>query len=133
MNFQLKNIFKSILGFFFKINPILRISIKNQLTIFVFHEVSDEPGEFTKKNGLTLSCSQFKQQAEWINKNFNAIDPKILNSGEELPKNACLITFDDGFLGAFNNAFPVLESLKMPFVMFLNMKPVIERKPMLSA
>ena len=39
----------------------------------------------------------------------------------------------DGFLGAFENAFPILKDQEIPALMFLNMKPVIKRTPMLSA
>ena len=47
--------------------------------------------------------------------------------------NSVVITFDDGFLGAFEHALPVLDELEMPSVIFMNMQPQIERTPLLSA
>ena len=133
MLFYLKNSFKYFLGFFYKINPIFRISLRQRLTVFVFHEVSDNPSEFTKKYGLSLSVAQFKKHINWINDNFTLINPELLITNDELPNNAALITFDDGFAGAFENAFPILDQLDIPSVMFMNMQPQIERLPLLSA
>lgn len=42
-----------------------------------------------------------------------------LEGGTALPEGACLITFDDGFLGVREHATPVLERLGWPFTVFL--------------
>lgn len=133
MMFSMKSIVKYCLGFFYRMNPIFRFRLKNRLTVFVFHEVSDTPSEFTRRYGLSLTLSQFKQQAKWIRDNFSVINPELLVANAPLPNNAALITFDDGFAGAFKNAYPILDRLDMPSVMFMNMQPQITRLPMLSA
>ena len=133
MVFSFKSIVKYCLGFIYRMNPIFRFRLKNRLTVFVFHEVSDTPSEFTRRYGLSLTLSQFKQQANWIRDNFNVINPELLVANAPLPNNAALITFDDGFAGAFKNAYPILDRLDMPSVMFMNMQPQITRLPMLSA
>ena len=73
------------------------------------------------------------KHAHWINENFTVIDPRLLMNDQKLPNNAALITFDDGFFGAFEHALPVLDELEMPSVIFMNMQPQIERTPLLSA
>jgi peptidoglycan/xylan/chitin deacetylase (PgdA/CDA1 family) len=133
MKTTIKSLLKYCIGFFYRINPFFRLTLKEGLTVFVFHEVSDNPSEFTKRFGLALGVNQFKSHAEWINKNFNVINPELLIGNHPLPSNAALITFDDGFAGAFNNAFPILDDLNMPSVMFMNMQPQIKHTPMLSA
>ena len=124
---------KSLLGFAYRLNPVFRYSLGRGLTVFVFHEVSDNPSDFTRKFGLNLTIQNFRRQAEWISNNFNLVSPEALIDNSTLPKNAALVTFDDGFAGAFKNAFPILEELNIPVLMFMNMLPQIERTPMLSA
>ena len=134
MSNNLKSILKDSMGAIYKLNPFLRYRIKNGLTIFVFHEVSDNPSEFTDNYGLTVSISQFIDQITWIKNNFNIVDPAIvLTENSSLPSSAAIITFDDGFLGAFENGFPILKQFNIPILMFLNMKPILDRSPMLSA
>jgi len=134
MSNNLKSILKDSMGAIYKLNPFLRYRIKNGLTIFVFHEVSDNPSEFTDNYGLTVSISQFIDQITWIKNNFNIVDPAIvLTENSSLPSSAAIITFDDGFLGTFENGFPILKQFNIPILMFLNMKPILDRSPMLSA
>ncbi len=131
---RLNSYVKSSIGFLNKFNPILKYKIKNGLTIFTFHDVTEEPSEFTKEHGLSLGVEQFNNHIKWVNNNFEIIDPStIKDNNKKIPKRAAMITFDDGFLGAFENAFPILKDQDIPALMFLNMKPVIERTPMLSA
>ena len=52
---------------------------------------------------------------------------------QKLPDNAALITFDDGFLGVFEHALPVLDKLEMPSVIIKHKQPQIEQPPLLSA
>ena len=98
----------------------------NGVTTFLFHEISDNPSEFQKKFSLYHSKSEFKSLLKWIKKNFNVISPLDINKDI---KNKALITFDDGYLGAFTNAIPILESHQMPSLHFLNMRPIIKKEP----
>jgi hypothetical protein len=46
-----------------------------------------------------------------------------LTSGN-IPERAVLITFDDGWRSTFEVAIPIMEELKIPSIIFLNMAPV---------
>ena len=128
----LRKSFKCALGVLFRFNPFFRYTLAKSLTVFVFHEVADTPSEFAKRYGLALSVDQFNKHICWIKSNFNVVSPELVMSGQ-LPKNAALITFDDGFSGAFQSGFPILEKMRMPAVMFMNMRCQIEKTPLLSA
>jgi len=129
-----KSFLKKSFGFFFEYNLTLKASLREGITIFTFHEISDSPSEFNQEFGLSVSLDQFKMQVKWINDNFNIINPKLLLSeNPKFPENAALLTFDDGFKGAFDNGFPILRDLNIPVIMFLNMKPILTKKPMISA
>ncbi|MEH6632315.1 MAG: polysaccharide deacetylase family protein [Halopseudomonas aestusnigri] len=105
------------------------------VTVFIYHEVNDNPAEFTNNWGLAVSEQTFKNQITWINQNFNIVHPNCLleQNKEPLPERAAVITFDDGFAGAFENGISYLANNSIPSLMFLNMRTVLERRPMLSA
>lgn len=44
-----------------------------------------------------------------------------------------MITFDDGYEGAFKNAIPLLIDMKIPSLHFLNMKPIIDHEPNIAS
>lgn len=115
--------------------PPLRGLVAGDLTVFIYHEVSDSPSEFCDQYGLAVSKETFKAQISWIKNNFNIIHPQQLLGSKDntLPKRAALITFDDGFDGAFKNGIAHLVGEGIPSLMFLNMRTVLEERPMLSA
>jgi peptidoglycan/xylan/chitin deacetylase (PgdA/CDA1 family) len=120
-------------GFSLRLLPHVRNAVEKGLTIFVFHEVSDHPSLFARQYDIAISIETFRRQAIWIKTNFNVINPNTLLDGEALPERAALITFDDGFLGTFDHGLPILESLGLPSIIFLNMQAILEGRPTLSA
>lgn len=105
----------------------------NGLTAFVFHDVTDYPSSFALQYGLYTSADTFQRQVSWISRNFNVIHPFELIEKTSLPPRAALITFDDGFLGSFENGLDILVKYRLPSVMFLNMRAILESRPILSA
>ncbi len=97
--------------------------LDNALTVFVYHDVSDHPSEFSRTFNLNVSLTLFDFQIEFIKNNFNIISPDDLMKSE-IPPKAALITFDDGFKSYFKNAVPVLAGHEIPSIIFLNMEPV---------
>jgi peptidoglycan/xylan/chitin deacetylase (PgdA/CDA1 family) len=101
----------------------LRTHLLRGLTVFVFHEVTDEPSEFQRRTSLYSTPAVFERQILWIRERFELIAPTGLSQlgGEgELPTNAALITFDDAWAGTFRIGLPVLESLSVPALCFIN-------------
>lgn len=113
------NVFLKIFGSSF----IFRIFLKNSTVIFLFHEVTNEPSEFHKKYDLNIPPELFKNQIKMIKSHFNVIDSETMLKGNYKTP-AALITFDDGSKGNYTNAYPILEELKCPSLMFLNMGPI---------
>ena len=116
-----KFIVKSLLGSVF--SPLGKYLTKNKLTIFCYHDVSNNPSEFSKKHDLNVYPKVFDYQINFIDNNFNVISPDDLLN-EKIPENAALITFDDGFKSYFTNAIPILEKHNSPSIIFLNMAPI---------
>lgn len=130
---MIRRIAKKMLGLMFRSLPSIRSKVSRGLTVFTFHEVSDCPSLFARQYCLAVSTETFRRQATWIKQNFNVIHPRDLANGNTIPERAAIISFDDGFLGTFQHGLPVLEGLGLSFIIFLNMQPVLEQKPMLSA
>ena len=107
--------------------------MKHGLTVFVFHDVSDQPSRFAEEYGLAVSKKAFHRQVSWIQSNFDVIHPTDVLNETYVAQRAALISFDDGFLGSFENGLAILEKLEVPSVVFLNMQAILEQKPILSA
>ena len=101
-------------------------SVKKDLDIFLFHEITNNPSKFQKNHKIFHNINDFKQIIDWISANYKIISPLEINN---LKKKSALITFDDGYAGAFKNAVPYLIKNKIPSLHFLNMKPIINREP----
>ena len=132
MNSIIKQKIKSIAGNIYSFSPNSSRDIKNHLTIFMFHDVSYESTTLQRKYSLSVTPDQFIAQLEWIKRNFIIQSPiELLNQQSNLNGSA-IITFDDGYLGAFRNALPILKKLKIPSLIFLNIGHINKSKPFIS-
>jgi peptidoglycan/xylan/chitin deacetylase (PgdA/CDA1 family) len=72
---------------------------------------------------LNVPPEVFAKQMDFIKGHFNIIDPdQLLEGGFEQP--AALVTFDDGMLGYFENAVPIMAEREIPSINFLNMDTI---------
>lgn len=81
------------------------------LTIVSYHYIRDlQRSRYPKFNGL--NTKDFEGQLDYIEKHYTVCSMRQVVSAtrgeDELPKNACLLTFDDGFLDHYMTAFPRL-------------------------
>jgi peptidoglycan/xylan/chitin deacetylase (PgdA/CDA1 family) len=94
------------------------------LTIFNFHDVSDDPAPFVDEHGCNVTLDTFRKQVKFISENFNVASAETLLSGN-LPTRAASITFDDGYAGTFKNALPILREDNLPSMVMVNMAPIL--------
>ncbi len=95
-------------------------SVKNAPHVLVlnYHKVDETP------ISLSVSPADFAAQLRYLLENdFNVININQFYDGltgqKELPKNAVLITFDDGYKDNYTNAFPILRQLNLPATIFV--------------
>jgi peptidoglycan/xylan/chitin deacetylase (PgdA/CDA1 family) len=97
----------------------------DRLTVLAYHRITDPtPSQFSYYiPNISATAEMFARQMEYVAQHFNVIDLAALRAfieqGSPLPPRALLITFDDGYLDNYANAYPVLRAYKFPAVIFL--------------
>lgn len=75
-------------------------------------------------NSLAVSPADFEAQMQFLEKQgYHTISPdelyNALTEGGELPPNPVLITFDDGYVDNYTNAYPILKAHNMKATIFV--------------
>ncbi|HUW88489.1 MAG TPA: polysaccharide deacetylase family protein [Candidatus Paceibacterota bacterium] len=117
---RLINLTRTAVGFVYVLSgkPFLH----QGMTVFVFHEVNDNPRLHARETNTYSDVELFKKQMGWIKESF-----PLLNPGDgrgAMPQQGCLITFDDGYSGVLSNAVPILEHYQIPAVCFVNIATI---------
>lgn len=94
-----------------------------RIVMLQYHHVSESTPAST-----SISPARFAEHMQWLVDNeFEVASlPESLarlRSGEPLPEYYAVITFDDGYRNIYENAFPVLQRLGLPFTIFVNPEP----------
>ena len=131
-NNNFKLLIKELIGKTINISGVSTLITKDKFFVFCYHEITDKPSDFQKKNKLFVTKKNFKKQIGFIKKLFNVINPDDLNLDTKF-KNSALITFDDGYEGSFNFAVNYLKKLKIIPIFFLNMSAIKNNVPLLPA
>jgi peptidoglycan/xylan/chitin deacetylase (PgdA/CDA1 family) len=91
----------------------------------MYHEVAQHmPGMDALKLSLLVAPDQFAQQMQYLkDNNFTTItldEWMAARTGRSsLPRNPVILTFDDGRLGVYQNAFPILKRNGQKAILFL--------------
>ena len=92
--------------------------------IVIYHHVATDTPPST-----SISPDDFRRHLEYLrDNNFNVIplDTMLesLQTGVEIPDKSVAITFDDGYISIYSEAFPLLRSFNFPFTLFLSTGPI---------
>lgn len=129
---KFKLFIKELIGKSIDISNTVEDITKDKFYIFSFHEITDNPSIFQKKNKLFVSKKVFKNQINFIKKLFTIIEPDKLYYKKNI-KNSALITFDDGYHNSFKYGLNILNKLKINPIFFLNMSAIKNQTPLLPA
>ncbi|MCC6904768.1 MAG: polysaccharide deacetylase family protein [Anaerolineae bacterium] len=97
----------------------------NRLTVLAYHRIADvhDPAFETFRPNVSATPADFARQMEFVARHFNivSVDDVVafIRDGRRLPHHALLVTFDDGYLDNYEQAFPVLNRMGIPAVFFL--------------
>ncbi len=104
------------------------VTASEQGVILLYHHVDTDTPPST-----SISPTDFRRHLEYLRDNhFSviALDSmmKSLEAGEALPDRAIAITFDDGYISIYQEAFPMLQNFGYPFTLFLSTGPINSRQ-----
>ena len=92
------------------------------LTILSYHEIADRGDALIPQ--YAVSPANFAAQMQWLKASghhfVSMSDVLASQSGKRpLPRDAVLVTFDDGYRSVYTQAFPILKAMKIPTVVAL--------------
>ena len=95
------------------------VHYRNMVVVLTWHDV--EPKGID--GGDTISAANFAAQIQTLGQDhFHAITPALfeafLAGKAAVPDNAVLLTFDNGTLGVYTNALPVIRRYRTPILLF---------------
>ncbi|HXY05919.1 MAG TPA: polysaccharide deacetylase family protein [Burkholderiaceae bacterium] len=85
--------------------------------VLMYHRVIGGDGAF-----VGVGKKQFGEQMRWLRQNCTPIEPEDLPAAARTANRsrpAVLVTFDDGYRDYHDHAYPILQELRIPAVMFL--------------
>lgn len=131
MSKVLKRIFFGTI-YFSGLPAIFRLLNKDKIPILVYHGVYRKPFNAGLNNAsyLHIDLKTFIRQMRFLKNKYNVISLEelcdALSKGKDLPNYTAVLTFDDGYLNVFENAYPVLKDYGLPFTVFLVSKTMAE-------
>jgi peptidoglycan/xylan/chitin deacetylase (PgdA/CDA1 family) len=101
------------------------------LTIIMYHYVRDLPNtRYPRIKGLLTS--DFEGQLDYLNRYYTVCNlqqlTEAVNGYAELPPNACLLTFDDGFKDHYETVMPRLVARNLQGSFFVTALPLLEHR-----
>lgn len=97
----------------------------DRLRVLCYHRVMEpsRPGREDVENALVTSTPAFERQMEIIAARFVPVNLSEviawLNNRVSLPPRAVLVTFDDGWVDTYTDAYPIMKRLGIPGLIFL--------------
>jgi peptidoglycan/xylan/chitin deacetylase (PgdA/CDA1 family) len=106
----------------------------DSLTVLNYHRIDILENNLSMfQPNISATPKMFEQQMEFISNWYHVISLQELNSwllkGTPLPPHAALITFDDGYLDNYTNAFPILKKFDFPAVIYLTSGYIASNRP----
>lgn len=102
----------------------MRKSFRSLVPILAYHRVMDLPPDYPFDSDLiSATVEEFEFQMRYLKKYYDPISMKELielMQGKDIKKkHPVMVTFDDGFLDNYSNAFPILKELDIPATFFV--------------
>ena len=108
-------IFKNMIYVFLAL--IARVAQKNELLVLCYHSIN------SNQNFHSTSTEEFYKQMDYLRKKCDIVTietiMKLAENKKNLSRSTVAITFDDGYLDVFLNAYPYLKKYDLPATIFV--------------
>jgi len=100
------------------VNWLFRLLNRYKIRVLMYHGVTPDKPPFSC--WTLLECQKFAWQMEYVKRCYRAQPASALIDGTIDPAGECaIITFDDGLLSIYSEAWPILKRLKLPALLFV--------------
>lgn len=105
--------------------PSAALAAKTGIPILYYHYIAENPNAKDKtRNSLSVSPDKFEAQMDYLSKNgYTPISLDtlygIFNKQTQSPAKPVVLTFDDGYIDFYSNAFPILKRFNFHSVVFI--------------
>lgn len=95
--------------------------------ILIYHQVGVKFGR-----EMEVSTETFTKQLDWMQTYGEIVDLEtaIERRGEPGADKLFVLTFDDGFVDVYENAFPLMKDRGIPFTLYLTTRPIETGQPL---
>ena len=108
------------------VSNLHRLRHKGKVTILTYHRVlsKDDLHKHWVQPGMYVETGVFEQHMQFLQEHFDVLSFQELlarwHSGDwDDDRRYCVITFDDGWLDNYQNAYPILRKHRLPATIFL--------------
>lgn len=101
-----------------------RFSKRNRLIILAYHRILDFDKNFEyDENLISANVAEFEKQVSFLKKHYNILSlsqvHQLLSTRGKLPPRSLVITFDDGFMDNYENAYSILRKYSVGATFFV--------------
>ena len=94
-----------------------RLASAPSLRILIYYKINDVSG-----NTLSTSPELFARHMRFLRDHYTVISPEeltgVITNVALLPRNAVLVTFDDGYRDVYEHAYPILKDMGLQALLF---------------
>ena len=101
---------------------LARRNLSGRIVVLMYHRVLPVGVDSHSARAIVVSDATFDRQLRFLRRYFNPLSleqfNEVLHRRREAPRNACLVTFDDGWFDNHAYALPLLRKHGVPAVIF---------------
>lgn len=100
-----------------------RKALGNQAVVLTYHRLLSEEADTWSHPGIVVTPATFERHMRLLKRDFRILSlrefEEHVTSRTPFEPGSCLVTFDDGWIDTYTEAWPILRRLDIPAVVFL--------------